>query len=177
MNQLINQPPEQTLTETIYRLVRTLRRRPTTHPYQSRGYRRLLRALSSHDGATAKELSQVLEIRPASLAELLSKAEAQGLIRRIRDEADQRVILTYLEPAGRDAIQAMKSVAKDDEIYRGILTQKETSLLITLCQKLTNGLDEKFRISDETGHMNNENIDQPGTPQIKEDPSAREVKS
>ncbi|MFZ2257986.1 MAG: MarR family winged helix-turn-helix transcriptional regulator [Clostridiaceae bacterium] len=147
MDQPINQPIEQSLTETIYRLVRTIRRRPSGHPKEARGNRRLLRALSAHDGATAKELSRILDIRPASLAELLAKAEAQGLIRRIRDVADQRVILTYLEAPGHDAIKAMKTAAKDDEIYRGILSPEETDQLIHLCQKLTLGLEEKLQVS------------------------------
>lgn len=168
MTDPINRPIEQTLSETIHRLMRTLRRRPSDHPYQSRSYRRLLWILSTHDGASAKELSQLLDIRPASLAELLAKAEAQGLINRVRNDADQRMINTYLAETGREVIRTMKSRTTDDEIYDGILTKAETAMLINLCKKLTQGLEEKFQLAlEDTGRATDADLGEtdPSTPE------------
>lgn len=145
MNQSTHGPNETNLSETIHRLMRTLRRQPAGHPHHARGSRRLLKALNQIDGASARELSDFLGIRPASLAELLSKTESRGLIRRVRDEEDHRISHIYLAEAGRQILMDMITRSDDESVFSGILTKEETRLLISLCNKLTAGMERKLQ--------------------------------
>ncbi len=73
-----------------------------------RGQGRLMRRLLVCDGASPKELAQDMDIRPASLSELLAKLEAKGLVERTPNEADRRGVYLRLTPAGRKQAEALE---------------------------------------------------------------------
>lgn len=142
-----NAGTEQTLTEALRRLERSLRRQPFSHNHHSRGKMRFLRLLAGHGGASARELAELMDIRPSSLAELLAKLEKGGLIRRDRDENDLRVVRIHLEEAGHRKLAEMESNAILADAFSDILTGKEKDTLIELCNKLSDGLEKRRRLS------------------------------
>lgn len=71
-----------------------------------RGQGQVIAALKKRDGISTKELAAMLDIRTASLNELLVKLEAKGLIERSRSASDGRVIVVRLTEAGRAVEQA-----------------------------------------------------------------------
>lgn len=53
------------------------------------------------DGLTVKALGERLFLDSGTITPLLKRLEARGLVRRQRDEADERLVRIFLEPAGR----------------------------------------------------------------------------
>lgn len=68
-----------------------------------------LLALWEHDETSVKELGQRLYLDSGTLTPLLKKLQAQGLIERDRDQADERALVVRLTPAGL----ALKEQARD----------------------------------------------------------------
>ena len=141
-----NTENERSVMEALHRLMRTLRRGPhsdRSHSGHSRGYNRLLRILIHNEGASARELADLLEIRPASLAELLAKMEQDGFILRRKDEKVGRVQRISLSEMGKARLRSMKEKKTDEPLINEILTAEEKDTLIDLCNKLTEGLAER----------------------------------
>ncbi|HEX4190394.1 MAG TPA: MarR family transcriptional regulator [Marmoricola sp.] len=59
-------------------------------------------------GLSVKELSQLLQLDPATLSPLLKRLDASGLITRERDARDERSLAVALTPRGR----ALRSAAE-----------------------------------------------------------------
>jgi DNA-binding MarR family transcriptional regulator len=53
------------------------------------------------DGITVSQLGERLALDSGTLTPLLKRLEAQALVRRLRDTADERRVLLQLTPAGR----------------------------------------------------------------------------
>ena len=71
----------------------------------TRGEGALLAHLArQHNGATAGELRQALEVGSSRVANALKHLESQGLIRRAPSEEDGRVVQVFLTEQGMDCI-------------------------------------------------------------------------
>lgn len=145
---------EPTVTESVHRLMRSFRRLTGQDHRHPRGYHRLLRILSRHEGVSARELADLMEIRPASLAELLAKMETDGFILRKKDQKDRRIHRIHLSPMGRAHLEEMKELKADDPLIAGILSSEERQTLIRLCNKLSQGLAEASEAGDRTSDGN-----------------------
>jgi DNA-binding MarR family transcriptional regulator len=70
----------------------------------------LLLTVRAHPGASPPSISDLAEyllIRPHSAVELANRAEAAGLVTRVVDEHDQRVVRVRLTEAGRRVIEQL----------------------------------------------------------------------
>ena len=93
---------EFTLSEKIYTLLfratRMLRRGSDVDTELPPGQLRMLALISAMDMPTQQRVLEFMQIRPASLSEMLSKLEKGGYIVRTRDEKDKRnVVITVTE--------------------------------------------------------------------------------
>jgi MarR family transcriptional regulator, lower aerobic nicotinate degradation pathway regulator len=61
------------------------------------------------------ELARLLELEKSSMTGLVNRAEARGLVRRTRDEADGRGVLVELTDAGR-ALAATATTSMSDRV-------------------------------------------------------------
>jgi DNA-binding MarR family transcriptional regulator len=61
----------------------------------------VLLVLWEGDGLTVSQLGERLTLDSGTLTPLLKRLEAQGLVQRLRDAADERRVLLQLTPAGR----------------------------------------------------------------------------
>ena len=61
----------------------------------------VLLVLWEEDGAAVKRLGERLQLDSGTLTPLLKRMEAQGLVRRLRDAEDERVVRIHLTAAGR----------------------------------------------------------------------------
>ena len=93
---------------------------------------RMLRLLAERGDMSQSDFVYLLELRSASVSELLGKLEAQGLITRRRSETDRRGVTISLTDAGRAALPA----PADPDAAFSALTDTERSELKTLLQKL-----------------------------------------
>lgn len=73
----------------------------TGNPYRGQG--RVLKLLKMQPEITQKELSDLMDMRPQSLGDLLRKLEQKGYITRIQAENDKRAMIIRLTEKGAKA--------------------------------------------------------------------------
>ncbi|GAF35550.1 MarR family winged helix-turn-helix transcriptional regulator [Lentilactobacillus farraginis] len=124
--------------------------RHAARPYQLRGQHRVLHVLAKEGTLIQSQLAEILDIRPSSLTELLSKLEDRGLISRTPDENDKRVTNVTLTDAGKKAIENESGTSDKltDDIFAG-LSDEEIEQLNNLFDKLNRSLKEKLPARDE----------------------------
>ncbi|MBO4838090.1 MAG: winged helix DNA-binding protein [Lachnospiraceae bacterium] len=116
---------------------RALERRPADH----RGVRRVLRLLDLGGGSLSqRELTELMDVQPGSLSELLGKMEARGLISRIRSEEDHRRVTVSLTEAGR-----AKAAERGPRDLFAALNDEEKKQLKALLAKLTAAWEDSAR--------------------------------
>jgi DNA-binding MarR family transcriptional regulator len=76
----------------------------------------LLRHLAEKDGQSQKDLAALMQIAPATLTVMLKRMEKAGLVKRLADERDQRVIRVYLTEQGREAHTAVREALRALEV-------------------------------------------------------------
>lgn len=99
---------------------------------------RMLRLLAERGDMSQSDFVYLLELRSASVSELLGKLEAQGLVTRRRSETDRRGVTISLTDAGRAALPA----PADPDAAFSALTDEERTQLQTLLQKLLTSWEE-----------------------------------
>ncbi|MCL2136098.1 MAG: MarR family transcriptional regulator [Coriobacteriia bacterium] len=140
---------ESRVFDSLYRLMRLLRRFQG-NSQQGHGHRRLsysetrlLRLLLNHSGLSARELAELIDIRPPSLTAVLDSLEHKGDIVRIRDALDLRVWRISLTDQGRD--EASKRLDEHNNTYQvieDVFTAEESEIFCQLCEKLSSRLSE-----------------------------------
>lgn len=98
-----------------------------------------LLVLWEQDGVSVTEIGMRLELDSGTLTPLLKRLEQQGLIRRTRSEADERVVLIWLTLKGRTLKEPAKQIpvallrraglSTKDEKQRSALLSLKTELL------------------------------------------------
>lgn len=74
-------------------------------------------ALWEHAPVSVKDLSEMLQLDPATLSPLIKRLEAAGLLRRERDSRDERALAIVLTADGR-ALRARALAVPDQIISR-----------------------------------------------------------
>ena len=99
---------------------------------------RLLACAAENPGVSSRELCELLDVRPSSLSEMLSRAEADGFITRTVDEADRRIQRIALSEKGQKAVNDMEA-ARNAEAQKmtSALTEEEKEQFCALCDKLS----------------------------------------
>ena len=116
-------------------------RRPPLPPAQAR----LMRLLAGAGPVTQRELSEWLDIRSASLSELLGKMERSSWIRRRPNETDKRTIDIDLTEEGENMLQnaGNERMEMAEEMF-GNLTEEELRQLHGLLGKLIGDWETRF---------------------------------
>lgn len=101
------------------------------------GQRRVLSILAEREQVTQRDLMELLDIRAGSASEILGKMEADGKIRRSRNEFDRRSVNVELTEEGRNALEQMgdKRGGRLSHLFEG-MTQEEKVTLSGLLEKL-----------------------------------------
>jgi len=73
----------------------------------------LLLHLSRHDGCTHHELARHMGIEAATLVRLVDRMEKEEMLKRRGSETDRRVKHLYLSPAGKEAVDLIRSHAAE----------------------------------------------------------------
>ncbi|HIU75307.1 MAG TPA: MarR family transcriptional regulator [Candidatus Pelethocola excrementipullorum] len=115
------------------------------HPGRRRGQGKILRILSQKEEMTQKELQDILEIRPGSMSEIISKLECRGMLERIRDEKDKRKIILRITEEGKLEGSEKTRHEIEQELFRA-LSEEEQSGLRALLKKL---LDDWYKKEEE----------------------------
>lgn len=89
--------------------VRRLRGRETHRPGDlSYAQYSLLFSLAAGDMKSARELAELADLSPATVAQMLDHLAAAGLVTRVRSDEDKRIVLTSLTDRGCEVIEARR---------------------------------------------------------------------
>lgn len=104
-----------------------------------------LMVISRHGALSQRALAEKLDIRSASVSELLGKMEESGLITREADPADKRAVLVDLTEQGRE--EAARVAAQREEANKDLfaaLTDEEKRALEGILGKLAHAWHQEF---------------------------------
>ena len=123
-------------------------KRPPLPPAQDR----LMRLLSAAGRVTQRSLGEMLDIRSASLSELLGKLERPGWISRQPNETDKRTIDIKLTEEGENMLNSIGNERADmaEEVF-GALNEEELRQLHSLLGKLIDDWETRFEDEGEGG--------------------------
>ena len=110
------------------------------NPHQGQG--RVLMLLKMQPEITQKQLTYLLDMRPQSLGELLTKLEKSGYITRTPSQQDRRVMVVKLTDEGREVASKMNTEPKETIFDQ--LNEEEQRQLSQLLNKLSDYMEEKL---------------------------------
>jgi DNA-binding MarR family transcriptional regulator len=101
---------------------------------------RALAVLSVIDGPLIRELSVYTVVEQSTLSRALDQLQADGLIRREGDTADNRAIRVFITEAGRATFQDLwpHMAEAQDRMFRGIPAEEKRAFTGTLQKMLIN---------------------------------------
>lgn len=140
----------------VMKLTRSMRRCPPRPGKPGEGFHpgmgRTLNILAENEGVSSRELAELLDLRPSSLTELLTRLESEGLVTRTPDENDRRVSRVALSDKGREL--AAKMTAEHEERKAkasACFTDEEAVQFCEMCQRL--GLHLEAMAQEDGGFM------------------------
>ena len=101
------------LLNDVGRMIRTEADRRARAHGMSRAQWVMLARLDRQPGLSQKELSELLEVEPITVARLADRLEARGLLERRADPADRRVWRLHLLPPAQPVLDEL-SVQRDE---------------------------------------------------------------
>ncbi len=99
---------------------------PMGDPHKGQG--RVLAILKMKPEISQKELLDLLDMRPQSLGELLSKLEKNGYITRTPSETDRRVLNIKLTKEGTEATQSVEQGFSFDNLFECLNKEEQENL-------------------------------------------------
>lgn len=130
----------------IYETSRTLRRhfdrRARTLGFTQAQWRALLK-LDHSPGISQAGLADLLDMQPISLARILDRMAASGLVERRPDPADRRAVMLYLTSEAGPILSVLRDIAADlrAAATKGISQADQDQLTATL-RKMRANIDE-----------------------------------
>lgn len=101
----------------------------------------LLSSLQEKDGQSQKELSDIIKVKPATVAVMIKRMEKSGFILKKQDNFDQRVTRIFLTEEGKRICKELNKFHKEiDEECFGDFTGEEKLLFKKLVLKVRNNL-------------------------------------
>jgi len=146
---LDNMPPPSAFPPIGLRLARTARvvtqafERAMGEAGGSAATWQVLVLIRSRQWGTQAEMADAMGITGATLTHHLNAMEAQGLVRRWREDSNRRVQRVELTDAGAALFDRLRAVAqRHDARLRARLTDEDTALLADLLDRLQAGVAE-----------------------------------
>ena len=103
---------------------------------------RLLECLAANSDVSSRDLCEILDLRPSSLSELLSRSEAEGWIVRTADEADRRIQRVSLSEKGKSMVAGMEAARRADIAEKtACFTEEEKAQFCALCNRLSDHIE------------------------------------
>lgn len=143
-----NSTPGSIVAEKLYSLLlrcshalsRGEHQREGMHP----GQWRILTLLATNGAVSQRELLDMVQIRAASLSELLSKLEGKGLIARVKDDGDKRNVIVEITELGEMVIaeNAHNQQETASELF-SFLSEEEQKQLAGLLSRLVEAWHDK----------------------------------
>jgi len=116
----MNQDPERNLFSLLHDVARLTRveadKRARVHG-MTRSQWSLMTRLARYPGLSQKELADLLEVEPISVARMVDRLEANGLLERRADANDRRIWRLHLLPAAEPMLKKMTVLGEEFGAY------------------------------------------------------------
>lgn len=110
------------------------------------GQPQIMLFLKHCEGISQKELAKKHTARPASITGMLQKLEKQGLVKRIPDEQDKRILRVYLTEKGEKiAQQSEKFMEQVAQTLFQNFTLEEKECYMKLLEKMSKNIADQER--------------------------------
>ena len=97
----------------------------------------VMRSIAEHPGIEQVALTEVAVSTKATLAEMLSRMEARGLVKREQDPADKRRRFVFLTPEGEALLASSQPLGNSvDDVFLGRLSEEERDRVSELVKKM-----------------------------------------
>ncbi len=95
------------------------------------------------DGISLTELGERLYLDNPTLTGIIDRMERDGLLQRMRDDIDRRVVNVYLTPKGKLLRYEIEHLAEktDDDIWKGF-SESEKSEMLNYIERIWNNLND-----------------------------------
>lgn len=134
---------DETLAALFRHAFRLMGRAHHRHDHSRHAQDLVLSLVARGGSMTQRELLELLDVRSASLSEVLAKLERQGLVTRERDPADRRGYVVFVTQQGRvQAEEQHESRREGASPLFACLDQTERETLVGLLRKLIANLEE-----------------------------------
>jgi DNA-binding MarR family transcriptional regulator len=128
------------LLHDVARLIRVEADRRARLDGMTRAQWAVLLRLGRNPGLSQKEIADILEVEPISVARLVDRLEANGLLERRPDADDRRVWRLHLMPAATAMLENIRDRrdALEDFVKQGITPAAEETMIEALLQMKQN---------------------------------------
>jgi MarR family transcriptional regulator, temperature-dependent positive regulator of motility len=110
----------------------------------------VLAAVDANDGKSQTELVKVTGIDRSTLADMVARLMAQGLVQRRRTKEDARTNSVRLTPAGKKMLKAAQTGAEDvDKTMLSLFPAADRKTLIDCLSELANAMDKVDEVEEE----------------------------
>lgn len=96
----------------VARMLRTYSDHRAREVHMTRAQWAVLGKLRRHEGLKQRELADLLDLAPISLARLIDKLTASGLVERREDAADRRANRLYLTPGAAPTLERLDDLGE-----------------------------------------------------------------
>ena len=104
---------------------------------------RMLHCVQMNPGVSSRELCELLDLRPSSLSEMLTRGEEEGLLIRAADEEDRRGQHIRLSERGETLLAGMAEAQRNDAVRKtACFSEEEKEKLAELCDRLSEHLEK-----------------------------------
>ncbi|MGQ9856494.1 MAG: MarR family winged helix-turn-helix transcriptional regulator [Fervidobacterium sp.] len=101
----------------------------------------ILFLLKKKPGQSQKEIAKTINVEPGTIAIMLRRMEKSGLVRRVQDEKDRRVLRVFITDKADELIKKLRRIVSDvEEIFLSNFTQEEKEKLNELLRKAKKNL-------------------------------------
>ncbi|GAA4959244.1 MarR family winged helix-turn-helix transcriptional regulator [Yinghuangia aomiensis] len=116
------------------------------------GQNLVVAALAERDGQTPGELAAALDVTTPTIVKMATRMTAAGLVMRVRDDKDQRLVRLRLTDAGRSLVEPLAASMKEiEERLTTGLTDTERASLTDLMTRVTGNARALLAEWDESG--------------------------
>jgi MarR family transcriptional regulator, organic hydroperoxide resistance regulator len=100
--------------------------------------------IDSKEGTPATKIGPILGMETTSLARMLKNMEENGLIRRVHDKQDRRLVRIFLTAKGLEAKETAKKVVKKfNNAVREVVPEEKLQTFFEVIEKINNIIAQK----------------------------------
>jgi MarR family transcriptional regulator, transcriptional regulator for hemolysin len=139
----MNEHYDRTLFSLLHNVARLIRveadKRARVHG-MTRAAWSLMANLAYNPGMSQKELADLLDLEPISVARMVDRLEANGMLERRADASDRRIWRLHLLPASEPILKKMDEMAKalGDFVTQGVTPSVRDAMVEGLTQMKLN---------------------------------------